>query len=344
MKPTQDKKNGVSRRRFLQAGSALAAGTLLSPNLITGAPAIIPKLGKPNSKINGVQIGVITYSYRSMENDAESILRYCVDSGISAIELMGYTAEGFAGILQDPSPSDWWRLAGKKNKTEEEEKQLAEIRKARQSYAKEVAVWRASASMDKYVQLRQMYQDAGVSIYAWKPSALGANNTDVEIHYAFEVAKALGASHVTVEIPGQAAQSRRLGKIARKHKIAVAYHGHLQQTFTAWDEAMKQSKYNRINIDIGHYVAAGYDPLPFLEAKQEKIDSIHLKDRQSKENGQQNLPWGQGDTPIDKALQLMRDKRYTFPGTIELEYEIPEGSDAVKEVQTCLEYCRKALK
>ncbi len=70
---------------------------------------------------------------------------------------------------------------------------------------------------------------------------------------------------------------------------------------------------------------------------------MHVKDRKSKENGQKNMPWGEGDTPIVAALQLMRDNKYKFPATIELEYEIPEGSNAVKEVSKCVEYARKAL-
>jgi hypothetical protein len=45
---------------------------------------------KPNSRIKGVQIGTITYSYRSMpDQSAEATLNYIVDSGISAIELLG---------------------------------------------------------------------------------------------------------------------------------------------------------------------------------------------------------------------------------------------------------------
>src|SRR5437016_5614518 len=54
---------------------------------------------KPNSKFDGVQVGVITYSYRSMPgaNDAEALLKYIVDSGISGIELMGPAAEIYAG-------------------------------------------------------------------------------------------------------------------------------------------------------------------------------------------------------------------------------------------------------
>jgi hypothetical protein len=45
---------------------------------------------KPNSKIKGVQIGTITYSFRSMpDQSAEATLKYCLDSGIGAVELMG---------------------------------------------------------------------------------------------------------------------------------------------------------------------------------------------------------------------------------------------------------------
>ncbi|MEL7531135.1 MAG: sugar phosphate isomerase/epimerase [Bacteroidota bacterium] len=340
MEPTTPKKQ--SRRRFLQNSGALAAsGLLLSPK-VWGFPAIIDRYGKPNSVINGVQIGVITYSFRSMSNDAESTLKYCVDSGISAIELMGWTAEPFAGMPENPYP----RRRGPKQKgplTEEQKKEAAERKKGRAAYAAELAKWRAEVSMEKFEQLRKMYNEAGVSIYAWKPNALGEKNTDAEILYAFRAAKALGASHVTVELPRSAKQSKRLGKLAKQEKVNIGYHGHLQQTFTAWDKAMKQSSYNAVNIDIGHYTAAGFDPLPFLEAKQQKIQSIHLKDRQSKANGQKNLAWGSGDTPITEVLQMMRDKKFSFPGTIELEYKIPEGSDAVKEVQKCLEYCRKAL-
>ena len=55
------------------------------------------------------------------------------------------------------------------------------------------------------------------------------------------------------------------------------------------------------------------------------------------------MPWGEGDTPLIAALQLMRNNKYKFPGSIELEYEIPVGSDAVKEIAKCIEYARKAL-
>ena len=68
-----------------------------------------------------------------------------------------------------------------------------------------------------------------------------------------------------------------------------------------------------------------------------------FKDRTTPENGLKNLPWGTGDTPLVEILQLMSKEAYSFPATVELEYKIPEGSDAVKEVRRCLEYCQEVL-
>lgn len=330
MKQSSNKKIiSLSRRQFIGRTAAAVSGIALASNPLFGAPAIIRDLGKPNSKFNGVQIGVITYSFRSLPGDAEQILKYCVECNVSAIELMGPTAEAFAGAPHTSTEP----MRGRPQLSDKE----------RAARAKEVAAWRASVSMDKFTQLKKMYKDAGVSIYAYKPSALSENNSDAEIEYALRAARALGASHVTVELPKDPAHSKRLGAFADRHKIAVAYHGHLQQTFTAWDEAQAQAKYNAINLDAGHYVAAGFDPIPFIEAKHDDIYSMHLKDRKSKENGQDNVPWGEGDTPIVEILQLMRKNKYKFPATVEMEYKVPEGSDAVKEVQKCVEYCRKAL-
>ena len=56
--------------------------------------------------------------------------------------------------------------------------------------------------MDKFKQLKKMYEAAGVTIYGFKPNAFGKNNTDAEIDYGLRAAKALGASHITLEHPG----------------------------------------------------------------------------------------------------------------------------------------------
>jgi sugar phosphate isomerase/epimerase len=250
-----------------------------------------------------------------MPGDIKQILKYVVDSGISAIELMGDAVEDYAG-----KPAD----------------------------RKKVAEWRASVGMAKFEEVRKMFSKAGVKIYAFKPNALGKRNTDAEIDYAMKAAKALGADAVTVELPNDPAQSERLGKFGEKHKLFVGYHAHTQATDTAWDIALSQSPYNTMNLDCGHYIASGNGNtaeslLALIRNKHDRITSLHVKDRKTKADGGQNMPWGQGDTPIKDILNLIRKNRYKFPATIELEYKIPDGSDAVQEVRKCLAYAEKAL-
>jgi sugar phosphate isomerase/epimerase len=70
---------------------------------------------------------------------------------------------------------------------------------------------------------------------------------------------------------------------------------------------------------------------------------MHLKDRKTKANGGANVEWGKGDTPIREILQLLKKKKYGIPVSVELEYDIPEGSDAVQEVKKCVAYAHAAL-
>jgi len=343
-------KSRSKRRDFLKAGTLVAAGLVIPGKNIIGAPAIIRNYRKPNSKIKGVQIGVITYSYRSMpDQDAESTLQYVLDSGISAIELMGGPAESFAGMPESTiNRRAFYGLRRKQRNgealTADETKELEDLQSQQKAYNEDVAKWRMNATMEKFEKFRKMYQEAGVSIYGFKPRAFGKDNTDAEIDYGFRAAKALGASHVTLEHPSDDAHTLKLGSMAKKHKINVAYHGHEQQTPTFWDTALEQSDYNMMNPDLGHYVAAGNDkPLDLLRKHHGRISSMHLKDRQTPSNGKANLKWGEGDTPIKEILNLLSKEKYKFPATVELEYKIPEDSNAVAEVRRCMEYCKKQL-
>ena len=332
-------KNNISRRGFMTIAPLATVGLLLNkkPNLF--------RLDKPNSKFGGVQIGAITYSFRSMPHDIDQLLKFCVDANVSAIEMMGDPAEDFAGKPKNPNP---YRMgpppkgtppAPRPPMTDEQKAQMAE-------YSKKVAAWRETTSMDKFIEIRKKFNDAGVTIYAFKPNALGANNADAEVEYAMKAAKALGANSVTVELPTDATQTKRLGDLGAKNKVYVGYHAHLQATDTLWDEALSQSPYNSLNLDCGHYIAVGgkntkESLLALIQAKHDRITSMHLKDRTA--DGKSNLAWGKGDTPIKDILLLVKTKKYNFPISIELEYEVPEGSDAVKEVAKCVEFAKNIL-
>ena len=323
-----------SRRQFgkIALGSIpLASYAGFSSNLFAAE--------KPNSVFNGVQMGVIIpYSYHGMPNDGKSLLDDMVRDGISACESHAEPIEEFVGGPKQ-APSGRGGAAGGGGRAPLTPEQLA----AQKAKAESLTQWRLSVPMEKYVAYGKMYNDAGVRIYGFK-LGLTMDMPDEEFDYTFNAAKALGANQVTMEMPENGELTNRVGQFATKHKMMVGYHAHLQALPTTWDQAMSQSAYNGINLDIGHYTAAGnHDQLAFIQKNHARITSMHLKDRKYPENGGQNMPWGQGDTPIKEALQLVKMEKYKFPVTIELEYPPPEGSDSEKEIIKCLQYAKMCL-
>ena len=317
----------ISRRELMGGAAAIAASTIMSPYALGRSAS--RGMRRPNSNFNGVQIGTITYSFRSMPSSAEDILKYTVRCGLSAIELMGDAAENFAGMP---------RGAGRGRRRNMTDEQRQAQRKAQEDQLK----WRLSMSMNKYKALRKLYNDAGVNIHIVKFGSIGnANMSDGEIEYYFNVAKALGAKGITRELSEDAA--RRLGPIADEHKIMIGFHNHTQLKSTTYDgPILSHGKYLGINFDIGHFVAGTNEsPIPLIQKFHDRILSLHLKDR--KVNNGPNKPFGEGDTPVALILQLMKREGWKFPADIELEYKVPKGSNAVAEVTKCVQFCRESL-
>ncbi len=381
-----------SRREFGKLALAgLPAAALLGRSGSMFAALAQPK---PDSRFNGVQIGAITYSYRQMpDQSAEATLKYLIDSGLSACELMDGPAENFAGRppgpprdassgggrrgnregapAAPPQPGPGQKLGewhgqqcivgadgqvvsgrgggggGRGRGSNLTPEQQAEQQEAQQKLRE----WRTSVSMDRFKQLRKMYNDAGVTIAAYKSDGLQKNmqTSQEELEYVFNVAAALGATHTTMELPAGPeadAMLKRMAALAAKHKVAIAYHTHLQGSMTAFNRALAVSKWSMSAVDLGHFVAGGNKggtTLDFLNKFHDRIASFHLKDRTTPEHCSLNVPWGEGDTPIKEILQLVKRKQWKMPAMIELEYAVPEGSDPVKEVRKCVEYCRSVL-
>ncbi|MBT3374255.1 MAG: sugar phosphate isomerase/epimerase [Lentisphaerae bacterium] len=267
----------------------------------------------PNSCLGGVQIGVITYSYRSMPCNAEAMLEHVTACNINSIELMGSTIEQFAG-----APA------------------------ADEADGKALLDWRTSVSMDRFEALRKLFNEAGVTIHIAKFGDIGnPGMPDAQIEYYFQAARTLGATGITRELSEEAAE--RLGPLADKHEIMIGFHNHTQITPTTYDgPILSHGKYLGINLDIGHYVAGTNEcPIPIIEKHRDRILSLHLKDR--KINNGPNMPFGQGDTPVALALQYVKRTGLQVPADIELEYTLPDDSDAVKEVAKCVSFCEEAL-
>ncbi len=301
----------TTRREFLGRAAAIAACAML-PQRILGADSATAA-GKPNSVFNGVRIGCITYSYRRGIDSAAETLKALLQDGLSEVELMGGPIQSYAGLSRG-------RARGANPPAQPTDSQR-------------------SAQLAKCVELRKMYNDAGVNIHIHK---IEFGQSDEEIDFNFQVAKALGCIGITLERSEEMA--KKLAPFAEKHKIWVAFHNHTNNypVMDKNDPILSYGQYIGFNFDVGHYFAGtkGLSPIPVIEKYHDRIVSLHLKDRTA-EGG--NLPWGTGKTPLKEILQLMRKEKWTFPADIELEYGIPQGSTSVAEVAKCVQYCKEAL-
>jgi sugar phosphate isomerase/epimerase len=290
----------ISRR---DAGKLLLAGcasALVPGSKLRGATMI-------NSVIRGVQIGAQSYSFRDRPLDA--CIAAFQEVGLGECELFE-THAAPPGLKGD-----------------------------------ELKKWRLEAPPSYFHNILKKFDDAGILLYAYNYS-FRKDFSDEEIEAGFKATQAMGMKYITAS--SNVSMAPRVDKYAQKYKIMVGFHGHDQtsnpdefSTPDTFARAMKgASPYIGINLDIGHFTAAGGDPVAYLTEHHAKIVTLHLKDR--KKNHGANLPFGQGDTPIVAVLHLLRDKGWKIPANIEYEYGKP-GMDTVAEVKKCFAYCKQAL-
>ncbi len=282
-------------------------------------------LAKINSKVGGVQIGVQSYSYRDRPLDAA--IQAMVQDGIGECELFSPHIE--PGGLPRPQGAGGGR--GKGNDA------------ARLKDREALRKWRLTVPLDEIKAVRKKFDDAGISLFAFNLS-FRDDFTDPEIERGFQMAQALGVKVITAS--STVSVMPRVAPFAEKYKITVGVHGHNNvsdpnefATPESFAKAMALSKSIGVNLDIGHFTAANFDAVAYIEEHHDRITNLHLKDR--KKNDGANVPFGEGDTPIKQVLQLLKQKKYDIPAKIEYEYKGKD--DATVEVKKCLEYCKQAL-
>ncbi|MGA1995531.1 MAG: sugar phosphate isomerase/epimerase family protein [Bryobacteraceae bacterium] len=256
-----------------------------------------------DSRIHGVEIGAQSYSFRDMS----------LDAAIDAMKTIGLgECELFQGHVEPRGQN--------------------------------LHEWRMATPLDFFTGIRKKFDQAGIQLLAYNLS-FNDGFSDEEIDRGFQMARALGVDLITASSTLTAV--KRVAPVAEKYKIRVAMHGHdntkdpnqfaTPESFAA---AMALTPLFWVNLDIGHFTAAGYDPVAYIQEHHDRIAVLHIKDRK-KDHGA-NLPLGEGETPIKAVLQLLKSKKYPIPANIEYEYGKP-GMDTVAEVRKCFEYCKRAL-
>ena len=303
---------------------------------------------KIDSKFGGVQIGAITYSFNRIASpDPEAIIKAYIEIGLGEAELMSNHCEALAGapampMFRPPAGAPRPPAGPGARRPQLTPEQIAE----RKAAMEKLAEWRTSTNDKTWKTVAKKFDEAGIDL-ALLCYNMQDSMKDEDIEYGFQMAKALGVKGITTSTT--LTMAKRIAPIADKHKLLVGYHGHdatndSNQTATleSYQTLMAYGKYNGVNLDIGHFTAAGYDAVAFIKEHHSKITNLHIKDRK-KDHGPNVAVWGTGDTPMKEVLQLLKKEKYPIPANLELEYPIPEGSDIIAEAKKCLAYVKSCL-
>jgi sugar phosphate isomerase/epimerase len=224
----------LTRRAFLGSTAALAAATSGGLGRVLAAEA-----GKPDSCFGGVQIGTITYSYRSMPGSAEDILKYVTACGISSIELMDGPAEQYAkahGAADDP---------------------MAGFKALRKLYN------------DAGVAIHIIkYGNIG-----------DGKMTDEQIDRCFQVAKAVGARGITRELDGGAAKRLGPIADKHRIWIGFHNHEQIKPDTYDGDLLSHGEYLGINLDVGHYVAGTSQSPMPMIEKHHKRIVSLHLKDR-----------------------------------------------------------------
>jgi len=201
--------------------------------------------------------------------------------------------------------------------------------------------WRATVPLDVYAKVRDKFAAAEIELTSYN-MGLQESFPDKVVARAFEMAKALSVRVITCTTTVSAAA--RIYPFAKQAGIIVAMHNHAKMDPNEiarpsdFDQMIEgRSPWIGINLDVGSFHNAGFDPLAFIQSHQQHISCIHLKDS-TKEKGQVAL--GEGELPVREILQTIQKNQW--PIAVNIEYE-RRDVDPVPEVRKCFEFCRKVL-
>jgi sugar phosphate isomerase/epimerase len=306
----------MNRRHFVEIATAGVVGACL-PRAFAA-----PKSGKSNKPGGKVTLGVQSYSFR--DRPLEEAIAGMKAAGLDTVEL-------WQGHVEPKDPAALGKDA--KAWTPEQKKQHREaLRK-----------WRIETPAGFFGQVAAKFKAADINLIAYNLS-FKDDFTDEEIDHGFQMVKAMGVKIITASANQQVVA--RVAPFAMKHKMKVGMHNHSNispnefATPDDFEKAMtgKDRAFIAVNLDIGHMTAANFDPVAFLKKHHARIVTLHIKDR--KKNQGDNVPFGEGDTPIKEVLATLRDSKWAIPANIEYEYK---GGDTVEEMKKCLAYCRQAV-
>lgn len=278
---------------------------------------------------DAVRLGATTWSLRDLprvpgQDNVSDLIRPLKSAGVTEIDLWSYNAEPAGPNFGPgaPPPPAAYPVKIKTYSPEEIAAANVLVRNLTREY-------RLQTPDSHFESMRDLFAASGIKVTAFTVK-YDDSFTDAEVDATFREAKALGASSITS--PGTPDLMKRLLPFTERHQINVAV-----TDFTL--ASALPSKRFRINADIGAITAANGSPVAWIQENHDSIGQLTIKDR--RRNKGKNEQFGEGDTPVQDVLRLVKDKKYSFPVFAEYEY-LGLGTPA-EELQRCMDYMHSAI-
>ncbi len=313
-------------------GKFALSGLALRTAALVGLPAS-SVFGSVEASLS-VRLGATTWSLRDLprvpgKDNVEDLIKPLKDAGVTEVDLWSYNTEPAGPNFGPGAPPPPAAYPVQVHHFTPEEISAANI-----AVRKLLLDYRMTTPESHYEAIRAKLAAAGIKVSAYSVK-YDDTFADDEIDVTFRQAKALGATSITALGLTAASKPETLKKLvpfAEKHQMNVSLPDF------AFAGALPSPRF-KVNADIGAITAANGSPVAFIQENQASIAQITIKDR--RRNKGKNEQFGDGDTPIQEVLRLVRDKKYAFPVFVEYEY-LGIGTPA-EELQRCMDYARVAI-
>jgi hypothetical protein len=316
----------LSRREF---GSVLVAGLPLAA--VTGA------IGRAASR---VMVGVSTTSFRDLPRVTG---RDNVDDVIRALQAVRATHIELALANVEPAPpSTAPFIGGSPAYPRRIVFTPEEIAATNASARAALRRWRSHTSIGFFDEVRRKLTAAGLTVHACALT-YDESFTDDEIDATLRQVKALGAA--TVSSPLTMAMANRLAPFAKRHQVSVAIHNHVDGNPAGavatprLEQVLALSPTFMLKLDIGNLTASNRDAVAELRQRRSRVSYVLVKDRLR--NGGASQPFGEGDTPILRVLDVLSTSPSPIPALVEYDYIGLHSS--VDEVKAAITYMTHAV-
>lgn len=201
------------------------------------------------------------------------------------------------------------------------------------------------ATDKEIVSWRNRFAAAGVRITSYYVDFAEAQSDD-EVNRNFEAGRMLGVNILSSTVPKRLLP--RLDRFCQKFRMSLGLHnevypkpepGQFERPEDFLTALHHSSPWINLTLDVGHYYAAGYDPVEFIRQHHDRVVSVHLKDEE-RDARHTDLPFGEGTTPLVAIVKTLQQVRFKHAANI--EWEVPH-SDPVKGVGDALTYLKRAL-